>query len=163
LSLAFNQVNVKIEIEVAESLSIGWLAVDNPQGGSIVTNMGKEAESINPTAFFAHPSLMDSMRALTPNSAIAQMVSWGAGQGYIAFDKEAEKVLKRKPKVDKKLAIEEAQRIITEQSQLIRETFPKQADVWLADAMDWLQKYAPELPFTTPDSTPVGEDEIRGT
>ena len=167
LSLAFNQVNVKVEIEVVESLSIGWLAVDNPQGGSVVGTMGNAPAFSSPVFVdrgnkAALDVLIANMEKCNPNNAIAAFLSWGAGQGYLTFDKEAEKVLKRKPKVDKKLALEEAQRIITEQGQLIRETFPKQADVWLADAMEWLQKYGTELPFTTPDSNPVSEDEIRG-
>lgn len=98
LSLAFNQANIKVEIEVEETLSIGWLAVDNMQGGSNLIALDKSNETVNPTAFMAHPSVLDNMRNCSPNSAIAHMVAWGAGQGYITFDKEAEKVLKRKPK-----------------------------------------------------------------
>lgn len=162
LSLAFNQTNIKIEIEVSESLSIGWLAIDK-QGGSTITNMGHDAESINPTAFFAHSSMLDNMRTYQPNSAIAHMVTWGAEQGYITFDKEAEKVLKRKPKIDKKLALEEAQGIIMRVN-LLRSpdkgrSHPSNS---LCDsAAEWLRKYGTDLPFTTPDPTPISEDEIR--
>jgi len=90
LSLAFNQVNVKIEIEVAESVS--WIAIDDPNGGSKIGYLG-DTEYAIPDQF-----PVEAMRKMSPNSAMANLVSWGAGQGYIAFDKEAEKVLKRKPK-----------------------------------------------------------------
>jgi len=78
LAMAFNTVNVKIDIQTNQNLVIGWMAMQNPSGGSIVGP---------PSGGAVHNSMpIDEMRRSYPNTAIAKLVEWGVANNFIMFD-----------------------------------------------------------------------------
>lgn len=85
LSLVYNNVNVKIDIQTSNQLAIGWMAVQNPSGGSIVAPLDAQTQ-ITASPIAQNIGLLDDMRRSYPNTAIAKLIEWGESAGFIAFD-----------------------------------------------------------------------------
>jgi hypothetical protein len=80
LALAYNNVNVTIDVELSNNLAIGWIAVQNPAGGSVVGPFDSTVRSI-PGGL-----PLDEMKRAYPNTSIAKLIEWAASQGYVTFD-----------------------------------------------------------------------------
>lgn len=85
LALAYNNANVKIDIQTSNQLAIGWMAVQNPAGGSIVAPLDAQAQ-LMASPIVGNAALIDDMKRSYPNTAIAKLLEWGESAGYITFD-----------------------------------------------------------------------------
>ena len=85
LALAYNNVNIKIDIQTSNQLAIGWMAVQNPVGGSLVAPLDGQTQ-LTPSPIWQNPGLIDDMKRSYPNTAIAKLLEWGVSAGYITFD-----------------------------------------------------------------------------
>lgn len=85
LSIAYNNVNIKIDIQTSKNLAIGWMAVQNPAGGSIVAPLDAQLQ-IAASPIAKNTGLLDDMQRSYPNTAIAKLLEWGEAAGFITFD-----------------------------------------------------------------------------
>ena len=85
LALAYNNVNIKIDIQTSNQLAIGWMAVQNPAGGSIVAPLDAQMQ-ITASPIAQNTGLLDDIRRSYPNTAIAKLLEWAESANYITFD-----------------------------------------------------------------------------